>query len=135
MNSQIPSKTEVQSAGFSPYGMGLFGVFCAGAAIFADEGIEVGAVEVAYEAVAEIVQDVTLGGKIADADGFWSDAVGSELLREPNVDDWFASPGFGAGVVGEPVQAGDESASEEGFGSFGGEDDEDIEKERAHGAG
>ena len=80
---------------------------------FGFEGFEVGAGDVAAEGVHKISFGVAFGVEVVDPEGAGFDALGFELLGQPDVSDRFAVAGFEPGAADEGVQPGDQVAGED----------------------
>src|ERR1043165_5228713 len=77
--------------------------------LFGAEGVEFGLGDVAAEDVEKIVAQIASEDLVADAEVPGFDAVGAQLLGEPEVGGWFAAGGFvpgGGGVTRLDLEGG-----------------------------
>src|ERR1043166_1025727 len=101
---------------------GRLGVFGAGSGEFGLGDVAGGDVEKSVEQIAS--EDL-----IADAEIPGFDAVGAQLLGEPEVGGWFASGGFVPGAAAETGEAREEGLSGHAIHFLEGENDKNVQEE------
>src|ERR1043166_6405747 len=97
------------------------------------ESVEFGLGDVAAEDVEKIVAQIASEDLIADAEIPGFDAVGAQLLGEPEVGGWFAAGGFVPGAGAETGEAREEGLSGHAIHFLEGENDENVQEERGDG--
>jgi hypothetical protein len=95
--------------------------------------LDVGFGDVTPEEAVKVVLEVTFGSIGTDPESLGGDAIGSKLLRQPELGDAFAGPGFGPWTIGLILEVLDQGAAEDALISGKQKMAEDIQQESPDG--